>query len=292
MERAVVDGITLEYKAAGRGEPVILIHGVLIADAFRPLVAEPFLVHRYRLVTYHRRGYGDSSRPLGPVSVARQAADCRALLRHLGVERAHVVGHSFGGAVALQLALDAPDLVRSLALLEPALVEGPTLRSYRHELARAKKRYRTEDPAMVVDGFLCARYGAAYRAPLDRVLPGAFEQAVAGAAPTFALDIPALLAWRFGEAEARRIVQPVLAVLGSQSDALSPRLGETNRLLRAWLPHAEGFVLPDAAHGLQLQNPRGMAEALAGFFARHPIPARSDDRVGSRPPAPNRRIRQ
>jgi pimeloyl-ACP methyl ester carboxylesterase len=83
--------------------------------------------------------------------------------------------------------------------------------------------------------------------------------------------MPGLREWSFAEAQARRITQPVLAVLGGDSDALWPRFGETNRVLLAWLPNAERFVLPGAAHGLQMQNPRGMAEALADFFARHPL---------------------
>lgn len=274
MERVAVDGITLAYEAAGTGEPVVLIHGALIADAFRPLLTEPSLAGRYRLVLYHRRGYAGSSRTPGPVSVAQQAADCRALLRHLGVARAHVVGHSFGGTVALQLALDTPDIVHSLALLEPALMIGSTAQSYRDTLERGVQRYREEGAAVVVDDVLRARYGPGYRAALDQVLPGAFAQAVADAGTTFEIDTGAL-DWTFGEAEARRITQPVLVVLGSESNALWPRFGETNRLLLAWLPHAEGFVLPGAAHGLQIQNPRGMAEALATFCARHRIPVRT-----------------
>jgi pimeloyl-ACP methyl ester carboxylesterase len=119
LERAKTDRSELEYEVSGRGEPVVFIHGAFIADTFRPLLAEPSLAGRYRLILYHRRGYAGSSRASEPVSVARQAADCRALLRHLGVERAHVVGHSYGGIVALQLALDTPGVVHSLALLEP-----------------------------------------------------------------------------------------------------------------------------------------------------------------------------
>jgi pimeloyl-ACP methyl ester carboxylesterase len=272
VERTVVDGMTLAYEVAGTGEPLVLIHGALIADAFRPLLAEPGLTGHYRLITYHRRGYAGSSRASGPVSVARQAADCGALLRHLRVARAHIVGHSFGGSIALQLALDAPDLVHSLALLEPALMVGTTAQSYRDELARGEQRYREGSAAVVVDAFLQARYGAGYRAALDRVLPGAFAQAVADVGTAFELELPALGAWRFGAAEARRITQPVLAVLGSESDALWPRFGETHRLLLAWLPHADGFVLPGAAHGLQMQNPRALAAALADFCARHPMP--------------------
>ena len=85
MERARTEGAELEYEVSGTGEPVVFIHGAFIADIFRPLLAEPSLVGRYQLILYHRRGYAGSSHPSEPVSVARQAADCRALLRHLGV---------------------------------------------------------------------------------------------------------------------------------------------------------------------------------------------------------------
>jgi pimeloyl-ACP methyl ester carboxylesterase len=270
MQRAVVDGITLEHEVSGDGEPVVFIHGGFIADTFRPLLAEPSLAGRYRLITYHRRGHGGSSRTPGPTSMAQQADDCRALLRHLGVARAHVVGHSFGGCIALQLALDAPEVVHSLALLEPALMVGESAASYRAALVRGVERYRAAGSAIAVDEFLQARWPG-YRADLERVLPGAFDQAVTDAATWFEVDLPAGLDWTFGEAEARRIAQPVLSVLGGQSDALWSRFGETHRLLLAWLPQADGFILPGATHFLQVEHPRGMAEALASFFTRHPL---------------------
>jgi pimeloyl-ACP methyl ester carboxylesterase len=106
---------------------------------------------------------------------------------------------------------------------------------------------------------------------LDRVLPGAFAQAVADAGNTFAFDLRALPDWQFGEAEARQITQPVLSVLGSESEALWPRFGEAHRALLAWLPQAEPFILPGATHALQMQNPHDMAAALMHFFTRHAI---------------------
>jgi len=270
LERARTDGAELEYEVSGRGEPAVFIHGAFIADTFRPLLAEPSLAGRYRLILYHRRDYAGSSRASDPISIARQAADCRALLRHLGVERAHVVGHSYGGLVALQLALDTPGVVHSLALLEPGLMVGAGAQGYREALARGVERYREAGAAVVVDEFLQARWPG-YRATLERVLPGAFAQAVADAETWFEREASGQLAWRFGEAEARRIRQPSLSVLGGDSDALWSRFGETHRLLLAWLPHAEGFVLPGTTHFMQVQDPRGMAEALATFLARHPL---------------------
>jgi len=62
MERAVVDGVALAYEIVGQGEPVMFIHGGFVADALRPLLAEPTLAGRYRLLRYHRRGYGEVHR--------------------------------------------------------------------------------------------------------------------------------------------------------------------------------------------------------------------------------------
>ncbi len=275
MEQAKTDGTELAYDVAGAGEPVVFIHGAFIADAFRPLLAEPSLANRYRRILYHRRGYAGSSRATEPLSISRQAADCRALLSYLGVDRAHVVGHSYGGAVALQLALDSPDVVHSLALLEPALLVGASAPGYREALVRGRERYREAGAATVVDEFLEAR-SPEYRGSLDRVLPGGFTQAVTDAGTWFDWELPGLLAWHFGEAEARRISQPTLTVLGGLSNTLSPRFDETHRLLLAWLAHAEGYVLPGAAHLMQLENPpataQALAEALAAFWARHRLP--------------------
>ena len=268
MGRARTDGAEQEYEVSGTCEPVVFIHGAFIADTFRPLLAEPTLAGRYRLILYHRRGYAGSSRASGPISVARQAADCTALLRHLGVERAHVVGHSYGGAVALQLALDSPGVAHSLALLEPALMVGASAQGYRESLARGVERYREAGAAVVVDEFLQARWPG-YRTILERVLPGAFAQAVADAETWFEREASGQLGWYFGEAEVRRISQPTLSVLGGESDALWSRFGETHQLLLAWLPHAEEFVQRGATHFMQIQDPRGMAEALAAFWARH-----------------------
>jgi pimeloyl-ACP methyl ester carboxylesterase len=190
-------------------------------------------------------------------------------LSHLGVARAHVVGHSFGGAIALQLALDAPQLVHTLSLLEPGIMVGDSAQLYRQGLVSGLERFREAGARVAVAEFLEMRWPE-YRENLERVLPGSFERAVADAATWFEADLPAVLDSHFGEVEAREITQPVLVVLGERSAPLHPRFIETHRLLLDWLPNAEGFVLADAAHFLTVENPRSMAEALAGFYARHP----------------------
>jgi pimeloyl-ACP methyl ester carboxylesterase len=123
LELARVNNTELAFEVRGSGEPVVLIHGGIVADALALLLTEPALVPRYRLIHYHRRGYGQSARAQGAVSIAERAQDCLALMEHTDVSCAHVVGYSYGGTIALQLALDSPEAVQSLTLLDP-LVPG------------------------------------------------------------------------------------------------------------------------------------------------------------------------
>jgi pimeloyl-ACP methyl ester carboxylesterase len=262
--RAALEDVELEYELRGSGEPVVLIHHGAGADWFGPLCDEPILAERYRLLRYHRAGYAGSGPLAGPLTFEREAATFRALLGELGIERAHVVGHSASGCLALQFALDAPDIVHSLGLFEPALmtVASPP------EVPRALELYRAGDPAAAVDMFLRATCGPGARRILEDTLPGAVEGAVADANTFFAHELPALRQWSFGPDQARRIGQPALAVVGERSDA---RFHQRQAILLDWLPNVEPFVLPLAGHLLHLENPRGASEALASFFARHPI---------------------
>jgi len=272
-QRARVNGTDLEYVVQGSGEPVVLIHGALIAEAYAPLCAEPALADRYQLVRYHRRGYAGSARAPAPFGIAQQAADCLALLRHLGLERAHVVGHSSAGPMALQLALDAPEAVHTLVLLEAALLDVPSGALIPAAVGPAIERYQAGEKDAATDGFLRWAVGPGYRAHLDRLIPGAFAQAVADADTWFAVELPSLQEWRFTQADAARISQPVLAVLGAESGADWPGWPEVHERVQAWLPQTEPFVLAGANHALQEVDPRGIAAALAAFFADHPIPA-------------------
>lgn len=275
MDRAALEDVELEYEVQGDGAPVVLIHPGHFADWFTPLLDEPALRDHYRVLWYHRVGCAGSSHIAGAVSLAQQAAHCRSLMRYVGIERAHVVGHSSSGNVALQLALDAPDAVHSLAILEPALYAVPSAQMSRAFVGAAIQLYRTGDKAGAVDTFLRGVCGPGYRAVLDQALPGAFDQHMADADTFFGQELPALQQWSFTREDARRIAQPVLAVIGAKSQEVDRIWGERQELLLTWLPNVEPFVLPDATHLLQVQNPGGMAEGLADFFARHPMSASS-----------------
>jgi pimeloyl-ACP methyl ester carboxylesterase len=272
---ASVDGIQLQYAIRGAGDPVALVHAGCFADWFKPLIEERALTDRYRVISYHRVGYAGSTHLSGAVTLVQQASHLRALLRHLGIARAHFVGHSSGGNIALQLALDAPEMVGTIALLEPAVMVPPTAStettapSPRAFVGAAIAQFHAGDKPGAIDTFMRGVAGADYRAAIDARLPGAFAQAIADADTFFRQELPAVQQWHFTPTEAKLISQPVLAVIGEKSPAVSPIWPQRQALLLEWLPNVEGFTLPGATHLLHVENPRGTADRLVIFFAHH-----------------------
>jgi pimeloyl-ACP methyl ester carboxylesterase len=250
---------------------VLLIHPGIFADWFVPLLKEPALTARYRLVRYHRAGCAGSGARTGPPSLSSEAAHARMLAAHLGIARAHVVGHSSSGNVALQLALDAPDFVHTLGVFEPALMSVASVATSRGFVGAAVQRYRAGDAAGAIDVFLAGTCGPGYRAPLDRALSNPIDRYAADAATFFEHELPALQRWTFGPDEGRRITQPVLAVVGERSLEYDPIWGERHQALLECLPHVEPFVLPGATHLLQVEKPTDLALRLAAFFSSHPM---------------------
>jgi pimeloyl-ACP methyl ester carboxylesterase len=123
---AVVDvnGTRLEYAEAGRGEPLILVHGSLEDLRIWRRQVEPFSA-RYRVIAYSRRYHHPNAAPGAgdpAYTAALHAADLTGLIEALNLGPAHLVTSSFGGCVALQMAVRRSELVRSLVLAEPPLM--------------------------------------------------------------------------------------------------------------------------------------------------------------------------
>jgi pimeloyl-ACP methyl ester carboxylesterase len=162
----------LEYEEQGHGEPLLLIHGAFIADALSLLARESALTDRYRVIWYRRPGYGGSDPVTPPFSMDDQAARARGLLEHLGVEKAHIVGHSGGGVIATALACQDPGLTRSLTVLEPAILPPAIAKAFPDMLAPAIEVYRSGDPGGGVDAFMeLIGSHPNWREELARVLP-------------------------------------------------------------------------------------------------------------------------
>jgi pimeloyl-ACP methyl ester carboxylesterase len=270
MKRAQLGEVELEYEVKGSGEPVLLISPV-IAGAFLPFMSAPALSDRYCLVRYHKRGWGGSTHTAPPVSIADHAADAAGLLEHLGIACAHVAGHSSGGAIALQLAFDRPDLVQSLALLEPSLLHVPSAQQLLERAAQSMDAYAAGDHEEAVIRFLTVVSGldrGACRAVIEEHVPNGVAQAAVDADTFFGVELPALLDWQFDRARAAAIAQPVLSVLGSET---GPVWIEGAAMLRSTIPHVEELTVDGVGHLLQMQLAAPVVRGVAAFLARHPM---------------------
>jgi len=121
MAKSLVNGIQLHYQELGEGPALVMIHGITGNLAIWHLEIVPALMPTYRIATYDLRGHGYSDVPPTGYTTADHAADLGQLLDNLGIQHAHVMGHSFGADVALHFTILFPERVDRLVLVEPAI---------------------------------------------------------------------------------------------------------------------------------------------------------------------------
>jgi pimeloyl-ACP methyl ester carboxylesterase len=273
VDRFHFDDVELIYQARDGNERVVFVHAAPFVSWYDPLVAR---LAPFATLTYRRRLRKPDDGAFRPLTVAEDAAICARLLDHVGWSRAHVVGHSYGALVALQMATDTPSRVHSVALLEPATRGISSSAHVVETLQPVIAAYRAGDVAGAVDGFLRLVCGHDYRAALERMVPQALDEAVAEADQFFQAEMPAVQQWSFGPSEAEQLTQPVLNALGTESVR---RFVEGAELVQSWFPHAERLSVPGAGHLLMVQNPAAVADVLREFFSRHPLSAEHTELV-------------
>jgi pimeloyl-ACP methyl ester carboxylesterase len=254
VEHVELDGVPVEYELLGDGEPVVLPHARPFVSWYTPLARV-----LDRAVLRYRRPVP----PDGSWRVEDDAALCARLLAHLGVERPDVVGHSYGGLVALELARDRRVAPRSVALLEPAtigLLPPDEARARMGELLRAGR----SDGRAAMHTFLRVVCGDDAAARLERLVPGAVDEALNHAAAFFAGEFPAAIRWSFAPGD---VAPSLLVVRGTAS---APRSAEAVEIVRSWFPGAATHVLDGAGHLLVAEQPTAIASRLKEFWEDHP----------------------
>ena len=258
MPHITVNDVRLFYEGTGAGEPLVLVHGGFSDHGnFRAVVGG--LAETFRVVAYDRRGHSLSERPAPLGSRRDQEDDLTALVETLDIGPAHVVGTSFGSAVALGLAGRRPDLVRTLTAHEPALPalspRGPAVQAaIRAALARVDAEGGTqqflEDVALGPGAW--ARFPEPIKATMVRSAPAVLkEQADA--------------AWGDVDRDAlSNLRTPILLTKGGQSP---PWFADVVAELAGLIPGARVHRYPDAGHSPHITDPDAYVAVVTAFAA-------------------------
>ena len=258
-QRASVNGTTLAYDVSGSGPVVVLVHGGGFDRRLWDGQVEALRRH-FRVIRYDARGYGASASP--DSAAFRHHEDLAALLEHLGVARASVVGQSLGGRIALDLALARPELVDRIVAVGPGVSGWPWAASdFGPWLETFRRGAQGRDTALVVEGWLASGYMASVRERPElraRVARYARDNARAwfdpGNEPE--LDPPAM--HRLAEIRA-----PTLVIVGSRDEEVIRRIADT---LAARLPNVRREVIPGAGHAPNLEEPGRFNRLVVDFL--------------------------
>jgi len=277
---ADLDGVTLHYRRAGEGTPVVLLHGIpQTSHEWRYVM--PRLAETYTVIAPDLRGLGDSTRPAGVYDKKTLGADIAALVTgHLGFKRFHIVGHDWGGPVAFAVAAGHPEAVRTLTILDVVIPgDGGDFsqggRRWHHAFFRTldlPEQLCFGREEMVIN-WLFENYG--YRANCisdeDKAeflrtykKPGAFRALleIYRALPQDAEDNRNILS-RNG-----KLKMPVLALGGDKSFGRGMECIES---LRRVAENVRGGLVKDCGHWIAEEQPDFLVEQLLGFFSEFPI---------------------
>jgi pimeloyl-ACP methyl ester carboxylesterase len=264
MPLASVNGLDLYYEETGSGPPLFLITG-LSGNTLGWAMLQPALAERFRVIAFDNRGAGRSSAPPGPYTTRQMANDAAALLDHLGIDRADVIGHSMGGMIAQELALAHPARVERMILYgtfarpRPAILD-PWLNAWVHACQRGA------DPREVALSLMPWFFTPALMAQQNRV-ETALAEWLADPYPAPAHGIAAQAdACRSHDTLDRlpQIAAPTLVLVGAE-DIVTPV--SCAQELVAGIPGARLHVLDRGGHIADAEYPEAVTEALLAFLA-------------------------
>jgi pimeloyl-ACP methyl ester carboxylesterase len=257
MPELKANGTTLHYDDAGSGAAIVLTHG--FADS--GLLWQPQIDHfqdRYRIVTHDIRGHARSGVPydVGVYTQDQVVEDVRAIMDHLGIEKAVVGGHSLGGYTSLRFYDRYPDRVRGLILsgTGPGYRRQSGKQGWTETNERDAARYKERGLDTVIDARAdnIGRHGG--DVPISHTLRGlAYVR-------RGVMRMPPL-------AELSEIAVPAIVLVGDQDTPFQ----NSSEYMVAKIPNASGpVVVPDASHWCNFDQPAIWNEAVGEFLASLP----------------------
>jgi pimeloyl-ACP methyl ester carboxylesterase len=271
---AIGDEIELNVREVGAGAPIVLVHGLPSNIGDWAGVPDALAAHGHRVVVYDRAGYGWSSRPPvadGNYSLASNARDLGALLDQLGIERAALVGWSYGGGIVQTFALAHPERVSRLVLLgsvgplNAAAKPDSMERLASSAIGPPLFNYVTSVPSLgrgVMEGALAEVFSGTENVPAGYLERSAAQMALPG-------TIDAWLAEQgdggYGALRPESIQIPTLVLHGGDDHAVSVAIAND---LAQRLPNDELVVVEGGSHMLPIMHPDLVASQVHAFAVK------------------------
>ena len=262
MPKAAVNGIEIHYEIEGRGDPVMLLIGLPgVGGGWGPQI--PLFAKDYLTIVPDQRGAGQSSRPDSGYTIEEHATDMAETLRSLGCGPAHIVGSSTGGVIGQIMALDHPDVVRTVTMGSAWAVPDDY---FRHQFETRKRILQESDLRVYADASALFLFSPTYfRHHYDEIKKWC-EVAASGSSD------PGIMAKRIDmilnydpKGRLKDIKHPVLVLVGDHDACTPPYFSEE---LVNLIPGAEMAML-EGGHLIYRENPEGFHSRVVDFIRRH-----------------------
>lgn len=244
---ADVNGLHMYYEVYGTGSPLVLLHGGMLTIDLNFAGLIPSLAGRHQVIGVELQGHGRTADIERAITPAASASDVVGLLDHLGIDRAHVLGHSMGGAVALELAITHPRRVRSIVSAS-ASVRPDGMHEDLTDPAKQATSTRMPTQQDFVD----------FRDAYHRLSPhpGHFDDFLTRLSTSTA-DIEG-----WSDDQLAAITAPVLVVIGDRDFTTV----EHGALMQQLIPGSQLAVLPDTTHMQVTRRADLLLPMLQGFL--------------------------
>ena len=254
---AMVDGNRIPYHETGAGEPLLIHHGAESHKGQYAILA-PLLDPGLRAISYDQRDVGDAQSIDADYTIADLADDCVGLMDALDIEKAHVMGISFGGTIALNVGSRHPDRVQSLIVgAAPESFARPNPYMARVMAAPPDQR-----------GALMRSASFSPEAQQDEWLMSQLADLGRGTVTALGSRRRAAMETHHGNDTLGEIAVPTLLLYGELDPIAPPEVGEK---LHAQLPSSKLVVLAGARHGLSFEFREQTAALVNDWISRHRI---------------------
>ena len=262
MPIAEINSQAIHYEDVGAGAPIILGHSFLCTgDMWREQV--PVFAENYRVINPDLRGHGRSGKATSPWSLEDALQDSIGLLDHLGIDRALWCGLSIGGMVALRAALEAPERVSALILMDTDAGPEKPLRILKYRVMGVGASTFGVKP--FVPAVLKMMFGASTLRN-NHELVNEYREIFAGIDTESVVNsLPSLTKRGSVVAQLGEIKVPSVVIVGEEDKSLPVARSE---LIDAHLPDSELVVIPEAGHLSAIEQPERVNAAVKSFLGR------------------------